>query len=1079
MKKLVQSLFVLLLIASAAIAQDKSITGKVTAKEDGLALPGVSVKVSGTNLGTQTDANGNYSISIPSNSKNLLFSYIGYSNQTVSIGTRTTVNVILESDSKQLGEVVVTALGFETRKDKLGTAQSTIKAELIEKSGEVSALNALSSKASGVLVSRSSGDPGAGTYVQIRGQSTISGNLQPLFVIDGIPVSNSTLGNATDGVVQQSRMGDINPSDIASVEVLKGAAAAALWGTRAANGVILITTKKGKINGKPNIEYTGSYSLDQLNREVPLQTNYGQGLNGRFTFGNSSSFGDKISDRTGGSDTFLTAGDYLLLADGTKRYRVASGTAANVHGGKNSTQVYNHASDLFRTGTYFDNNLSINGGDDKGTYYVSLANLDQDGTLKAGSDYHRKSFKINADRKFGILKVATNIGYSNSNSNRAQQGSNISGIYLGGLRTAPDFDNNVYEGTYVNANGELFPNRQVAYRNPIGANANSIYDNPFWIINRITSTSVVNRMLGSFEATVDIKPWLSLIDRVGVDYYSDDRTDNFPTISSANQGGKLTIEQVSETQVNNDLILRGNHSFSKDFSFTGLVGFNYNNRVFNNIGSDVRNFILPNAPFDLTNSQKTDRSPFNRNTLIRTAASYAQLDFDFYDQLSLSLTGRAENSSTFANTFFYPSASLAWQFTKLKSLENKDGLSFGKLRASYGEVGVQPNPYVTGTYFDPLVNGESYGSGLDASSPVYGGGYSRSFTQGNINIKPERKKEFEIGTDLRFFNNRLSLSGTYYSNKTIDAIFGVQVPSTTGYTNKQDNAAEIENKGVEFDLGYNWFTSKDFTISSNLVWSTNENKVVSLKGVESFFLAGYAGVSSRAVEGQPLGALWGIDFDRDADGKMTLDANGFPQAGPSESVIGDPNPDWMAGLNTSLNFKKFSFSFLIDHVQGGDVWNGTRGALVNFGKAAETGNEVTSPVALVAFNGATVPANTPFRGEIKDFGAGPVALDQSWYSGSGLGSGFGPVGSQFIEDGTRTRLREVSLGYTLSGNKFLQKAKLQSISFNLTGRNLALITDYKGIDPETNNTGTSNGRGLDYFNNPSTKSYLFTIRVKY
>ena len=1078
MKKLVQSLFLMLLIFSTALAQNKKISGKITSQSDGLPLPGVTVKISGTNFGTQTDVNGNFSINGSQNAKTLEISYIGFASKTVTIGSSNFLNITLDVDAKQLGEVVITALGFETRKDKLGTAQSTIKSDVIGKSGETSALNALASKASGVQITRTSGDPGAGTYIQIRGQSTISGNIQPLFVVDGIPVSNSNLGSGVAGVVQQSRMGDINPADIESVEVLKGAASAALYGTRAANGVILITTKKGKLNSnKASIEFTSTYSVDQLNRKVPLQTQYGQGSKGLFGFNSPSSFGDKISTRAGGLDTYNTAGAYVLLPDGTKRYAVASGTAANVHGGKNSKDVFNHSDELFNNGYYLDNNLAISGGDDKGTYYISLANLDQTGTLVAGSDYHRKSFKINADRKFGILKLTTNIGYTNSNSKRAQQGSNTSGIFLGGLRTSPDYNNTFYEGDYYSATGEITPTRQIGYRNTLGNKSSGYYDNPLWILNRVTSTSTVNRVLGSFEGSVAIKPWLTLVNRLGIDYYSDDRKDNYPTQAATALGGRLTIQEVSEAQVNDDLVLRGNHKFSKDFSLSGLVGFNYNNRTFNNIGAQVQKFILPDAPFDLGNSQKTDRTPFNSNSIRRTAATYAQINFDLYDQLTLDITGRAENSNTFANTFLYPSASLAWQFTQLPSLKNKDGLSFGKLRASYGEVGIQPNPYINNTYYDPLVNTESYGSTLDASSPVYGGGYSRSFTQGNLNIKPERKKEFEVGTDLRFLRNRLSLSGTYYKNKTVDAIFGVQVAATTGFTNKQDNAAEIENKGFEFDLGYDWLSKKDLRISSNLVWSTNKNKVVSLKGVESFFLAGFTGTSSRAVEGQPLGVLWGVDFDRKADGSLNLDVNGFPQAGPREGVLADPNPDWTSGLNTSINYKNFSFSFLIDHVQGGKVWNGTKGALVNFGTAASTGNEVVSATALKASKGATIPANTPFRGEIRDFGAGPVALDQSWYTG--VGSGFGAVSSQYMEDATRSRLREVSLGYTLAGNKFIKKAKLQSITFNITGRNLALITNYTGIDPETNISGPSNGRGLDYFNNPSTKSFIFTLRVKY
>lgn len=1078
MKKILQISFVLLLFVFNALAQDRTISGVVTAKDDGLPLPGVSVRVKEfATVAVQTDASGRFSLRVPDKSKLLVVSYLGFETKEVAINDAN-LRIVLSSSTQDLTEVVVTALGIATNKDKLGTSQSSVKGESLVKSGETSVLTALSGKASGVQVVRSGGDPGAGTYIQIRGQSTITGSLQPLFVIDGVPVSNSTLGSDIDGVAQQSRLSDINPEDIESTEVLKGAAASALYGTRAANGVILITTKKGKsVDGKLNISLNSTYSLDQLNRTQDLQTSYGPGTQGQYRYGNNRSWGDKIADREGGQD-IASGTAYLILPDGNKRYAVANGTAALPHGGKRSKQLYNNATSLFGNGNYLDNTLVLSGSDNNTNYYLSLSNLDQDGTLKAGSAYHRKSGRFSIEQKFGDkVTLSSGLTYSNVNSDRVQQGSNISGIYLGALRSSPDFNSEIYEGTYVDATGALFPNRQVSYRNQIGASTNSGYDNPFWIINRITNNTRVNRFIGNVEGKYTPIDWLQFVVRAGIDSYSDYREENFPTLSSAFPGGSLTIQELSENQFNADAFGRVTKRISQAIGFTGLVGFNVNNRAFENIGATARNFTLPDAPFDLGNSASSARFPFNSKSLIRTAASYTQLSFDFYDQLFLDLTGRAENASTFASTFFYPSASLAWQFTKTANISSSDVLSFGKLRASYGEVGVQPGAYLTQSYFNPGSIGESYGSGLDASSPVYGGGYLRSSLRGNTKIKPERKTEFEVGTDLRFLKDKLRLSGTYYTNKTVDAIFGVQVPATTGYTQINDNAAEISNKGFEIDLGVDWLKKGDFSWNTALNMSKNKNKVLSLKGVTSFFLAGFAGTSSRAVEGQPLGVLWGVDFDKDANGKLVLDANGFPQAAPSESVLGNPNPDWVGAITNTFKYKRFSLSFLIDHVQGGDVWNGTNGALVTFGTSALTGNEVTAPSALKAFNGATIPSGTKFRGAIADFGGGPVALNESWYTD--LGGGFGPVASQFIEDGTRTRIREVSLSYSFSGAKFRKATKLQSIDLSVTGRNLALWTKYSGIDPETNLTGPSNGRGLDYFNNPSTKSYLFSLRINY
>lgn len=1072
------SIVLLLLLHSGLAAQTQQFTGKVT-DEAGIGIPNISVQVKGTNVGTATDMNGNFSIPFSSRSSATLeVSGVGFVTTSVKANAGAPALVELTTSVGELNTIVVTALGFQGRRDKLATSQSTVKGDVIASSGEPSVLNGLASKAAGVQIVRSGGDPGASVYIQIRGQNSFGG-VAPLFVVDGVPVNNNTLGSGTNGVQQQSRLNDLNPEDIASVDILKSAAAASLYGSRAANGVVLITTKKGKnSSGKVNISLASSYSLDEVNREVPLQTTFGQGLNGRYRYGYSRSYGDKIADRPGGDDNFDTAGDYVLLPDGSKRYRLASGTAAAPNGGKNSQQVYDHFNELFQTGTIWQNTLTFSGGNDKSTFYASLSNLDQQGTLVAGSDYHKMSALINADHKFSNwFKLSGSLNYANVASKRAQQGSNISGIFLGGLRTSPDFDNTFYEGDYVSASGAIFPNRQVSYRNPIGSSTSPGYDNPLWILNRIKSTTGVDRFVNNFEATITATNWLQFIARSGLDYYTDHRIDNFPVISAANPGGSLTIEDVSEQQFNTDLIARMTHTFSDNFNLTAFVGYNYNNRLFKNIGAGVRAFILPDAPLDLANSATTSRTPFNDESHRRSNSGYASANLELFNQLYAELTGRYDVYSTTNTSQFYPSVSLGWQFSNALGLENSSAFTFGKLRLTYGQVGVEPDPYLFDSYFNPATDVESWGPSLDASSPIYGGGYSRSTIQGNPDIKPEVKTETEVGLDLRFWNNRISLSGTYYDNKTKDVIISTQVPSSTGFTNQTSNAAELTNKGFESNFGVTWFKTRNASITTSALYAQNRNKVVDLAGSTSIFLNGFTGTSSRLVEGQPVGVLWGVDFQRDAKGSLVLDADGFPQSSGSEEILGNPNPDWTGAVTNTFTFQNFSLSVLIDHVQGGKVWNGTRGALTTFGTAAGTGVETVASKDLTDYYGNTIAAGTTFRGVEQDFGGGLVGLNQNWYTD--LGGGFGPVASQFIEDGTRTRLREISLGYSITGTNFKAKTRLSSIDFSITGRNLKLWTDYTGIDPETNLTGPSLGRGLDYFNNPSTRSIIFTVRINY
>jgi TonB-linked SusC/RagA family outer membrane protein len=899
-------------------------------------------------------------------------------------------------------------------------------------------------------------------------------------------------------------LNDLNPEDIASVDILKGASAAALWGTRAANGVIIITTKKGSSQeGKLNVNFKTSYSMDKLYLTHDLTNNWGTGtlMQYRFTPPSGYSWGDYIPGRTGGADAEISTvgapgyNGYFEAPDGTKFYAIANGTAAAPHGGKNSTQTYDYRDLYFKTGNYWDNSISVSGGNRDGNFLLSVSNLDQNGIVKNHSNYQRTTIRINAERRLAkMFRASSNLSYSKIKSDRVQMGSNTSGLYLGGLRTSPDFNAAYYKGTYVSASGLSNLNRQRAYRNPLGASTSSVYDNPLWMMENNLSNTNVDRFIGGAELGFDPVSWLNVTGRVGLDHYTDKRKDKFHPYASTIPGGRLTLQSLSETQVNADLFGRGSFKLGNEIDLSAIVGINLNNRIFTNFGGTATTFIITeDIPDDLSNAAPENRLPFNSFTQIRTSALYSTATLGVKDMLYVTLTGRGEYASTFGRDnnkpFFYPSADVAWNFSKL--LPESNLFSFGKLRAAYGSVGVQPGPYNTVTYFAQGGYGESWGPTLTAGA--YGGGYTESSVKGNPNIKPERKSEIELGTDLRFISNRLSFSATYFQNKSTDVILPITTAPSTGFTNQIANAASLQNKGVELDLSGDIIKAGDFTWNTSLNWTRYRNKVTDLAGSTSIFLAGFAGTSSRAVEGQPIGVLWGNGFERDDAGDLVLDVRGFPQQTQQEQVLADPNPSWKGGLGNTLKFKGLSLYFLFDMTFGGKIWAGTSGIMNHFGRSKETdilttvsGAEAAS-LAVYGSQTATIatkyPANPDgtytFRGRVSNFGGPDVALEQGWYTS--LGGGFGPVGELFMRDQTNYRLRELTLSYSIPSS-IVKKSKLGSIDLSFTGRNLWIDgpdVNIIGNDPETNLTGASNGRGLEYFNNPSTRSYVFTLRINY
>lgn len=1058
-----------------AFGQSKPIKG-VVLDDKGNFLSGATVLVKGTTTTALTDDKGAFTIQVPSSKTQLVISFIGFETKEIKLNGSELIEVRLNVTATSLENVVVNALGFETRKDKLGYATNRISSEAITNSGESGLIQSLAGKSSGIRVSRSSGDPGGSSQILIRGQSTITRSTDPLLIIDGVPVSGDARGESSGGqIVQQSRMNDINMDDVASVQILKGASAAALWGTRAANGVIIITTKKGSSGNKANISFRSTVSFDEVSAFYDLQNTYGQGNNGVWQANAIRTWGDKIANRSGADDVFNTTGGYFVGNTGRTIYPITT---------KNSRETFNdkNYNSIFRTGYFLDNSLSVSGGDNKSNYFLSFSDLNQKGVVRNSSDYRRTTFRVNAGRELNKwLSVSNKASYILSSSNRLQAGINNAGLLIGLLRTPADFDNTDYIGSfYTGPGGAVVSNRHRSYRNGIGSSTNPGFNNPLWVINSLKNKSVVNRFMNAAEVNIKPVKWFTLTTRAGLDYFTDLQTNYFPYFSANAITGQYNREEYSEFQFNLDVIGRVQHDFNENISGNITLGFNYNSLKTTTLGGQSLNFILAEGPQDFNNATPANISVTDRFLRRLTNAGYTSIGTSFYDQVFVNATARLEAASTFGSlaskTFFYPSADAAWQFTRLKLFEQAEWFSFGKLRASFGIVGVQPLAYNTATTFTARTWGDGLGGALDPA--LYGtGSYLQNDDRGNAFLRPEQKQEFEIGADLRFFKNRLTLGLTCYNNTTKDALISVTQSPATGFNTLYANAGAIENKGIEIDLGYNFIQSKDWTLDVNLNWTRNRNLVTNLSGAGSITLGGSAGVSSRAVEGYALGVLFSNKFLRDASGKFSLDANGFPVVDPTAAPIGDPNPDWRGSFGFSLKYKKFYLNALMEHSQGGDVINGTEGVLLDYGTSAATGFERVSDVPLKRYNGTIIPAGTPFRGNIKDFGAGNVALDQSWYTGPG--GWFGNVGELFLEDATWTRLREINFGYTVTSDFLKKKAGISSLGFEISGRNLFLISNVNGYDPDANNSGSTSGRGVVYFVNPPTRSYLFTLKLNF
>lgn len=1013
-----------ILLQAAVFAQGRVIQGTVKDSKTNETLPGVTVLVEGTTNATSTDIKGHYAITVEGDNQKLLISSVGYMTQTIAIvPDKDTYDVAAEPNTTLLKETVVTALGISKEKKSLGYSVSEVKGDDVRKSGEANIIEGLAAKAPGLEVVGSGGTPGASTKVTLRGPTDFFSTNQPIIVIDGVIMDNSTnvpsAGDAPfnvnlQGVNESNRALDINPEDIESVSILKGPAAAALYGSQAANGAIVYTTKRGHGGGQGfGATVSSSVTIDKVSQLPELQTVYGQGSNGVATHASSNSWGT---------------------------------VAANPR---------NPYDDFFKTGYTYNNNVAIYGGNENSSLRLSVGNTNQKGIVP-NSSLKRTTVRLTDDTKINEhFTTGGTVDYTNTNALRVQNGSNLSGVMLTLTRTPVDFDMRNYE----NADGTQ---RQYF----------SSYDNPLYTAYKNPYTDETNRMIGNIYLDYHPIKELSAIWKVGTDMYNTNTQQVYALSSLGNDNadgtGQVNVTSLQYRNINSDLIVKYGKQFSDAFGLDLLLGHNYHYEQSASIFARGRNLTVPNY-YNLNNASELYSS--NDLSYQHQNAVYLDATLNFKRMLYLNLTGRNEwNTALGKNgkSYFYPKADLSWVFTE--AFKMPKWFSFGKIRAAYADVGIAPPLYSDRTYYAVPFYTDGYTNGN--TLPYLGqAGLAQSTLLGG-NLKPERVSDMEVGTSLAFFTNRLTIDFTYYDEKSKDLLIAVPVAASSGYTSRYANVGTMTNKGIELAVGGDPIKTRNFDWNIMVGWSKNKNEVTYLAdGITQFnYEVGFSGVSSYAIVGQPFGVLYGTDWKRNSNGDLLLDANGLPQVTATSQVIGNPNPKWLMNINNTFTYKAWTFSFLWDIRQGGDIWNGTMQSLNTKGKSAETVNRNSSYTVSGVYDEGTPNAGQAHTTTIAGY-------DNSGADYFTYIKGQNGADINSIEDGSWVRLRSVSLSYRFDLTKGTKKYVFKYVEVGASGRNLLLFDHYHGVDPETSLTGAgSNIKGFDYFNNPGTKSVMFNLK---
>ncbi len=1016
------------MLSTSLWAQTKTITGKVTNASDGGSMANVTVSIKGKPVSTQTNPDGSFTIKAEPGDI-LIFRAVGSKEKQQAVGADATVNIALSGSEEALEEVVVTAMGIKKEKKALGYAVQDIKADELMKNKNPNVINSLNGKIAGVNVTNSGGAPGASASIVIRGGTSLERDNQPLFVIDGMPMDNSTGqgdnsafdGNTNISTTNGNRALDLNPEDIESISVLKGPAAAALYGLRAAAGAIVVTTKKGK-DGATSIGINSRFGVNWVNRLPKLQDKFKQGSNYK---------GNKITD-----NTYLSWGDAFQSGE----------------------NVYDNLGDFYQNATSFDNSFNVSGGNAKGNFYLSGSNLDQSGIVPT-TDFKRTTFRFNGEQKVGVFTFGANASYSHSTTQKTLTGSGLwGGSGMGYMESILAFPRNVDMKNWIDPSGRqilLLPN--VALQDNV--------DNPYWTINKNPQNDKTNRFLGNVYANVKITDWLDATYKLGVDNY----TTNFRSIikpgsavKEAWQNGMLSENVRQYNYINSNFMLNFHKQFQQDWDVNFLLGTTAEDTHMQANSMRAEKFSIPN--FESINNADARNKYVNESvTKKRLLGVYGDLRVGYKNLLFLSATGRNDWSSTLPiqnRSFFYPSFSGSLIFTEL--MEKNDILNYGKLRASWAQVGKDAPAYQTATYL--------FGPEL-----TVGGGFRNYWTRGNDQLKPETTTSFEVGTDLKLFKNKLGIEFTYYKNNSKDQILQPRVSNATGYILSYVNTGEIENKGIEVSINTSPIKKDDFRWDLALNFSHNKGIVKSLPASLPILYVTDVQVGNGKAASFGNGNFMGISgstWQRDTEGNLLLDwTTGYPLTSTDATKpIGNREPSFIGGLNNTFTYKNWELSFLFDFRKGGDILNGTEYLLAYNGLSKVTENRGEK----ISFTGMALNPNTKaYEMVTKEV----VASEEYYRDVYALNT------PNFVETVNWLRLRSLSLTYSLP-SEFLKRSKVfKAASVTATGTNLWLWTNYSGMDPEVSAAGAgvigSGSVGVDYAGVPATAGVTFGLNLKF
>ena len=1016
--------FILCLIVQLSFAQKRSVSGIIRDKATNDPLPGVTVLEKGTNNGAVSNVNGVYQISVPDDAI-LSVSFIGMKSQDVRIGKMTVVDILMESALEQVDEVVVTAMGIKRQTKALGYAVQDVKGEELVKVKEPNLVNSLNGKIAGVNITNSGGAPGSSSQIIIRGGTSLLGDNQPLFVIDGVPIDNSTaLGNSGSDRISATatssgnRAMDLNSDDIESVSVLKGPAAAALYGLKAAAGAVVITTKKGKL-GVPQVSVSSKMKMNAISRLPKQQGLYGQGSNGAFNSDTSESWGEKVTS---------------------------------------GTPFYNNMSDYFQNAWAYDLNGSISGGTENATYFMSVQRLDQNGVVPT-TDYVKNSFRFNGEQKIGWFTVGMNTNYIYSTSTKTLTGDGLYGTggtgYMLSIINWPRTDNMALWQT-DGVKRRLLPN--VPLQDDI--------DNPNWLVRNNPVTDDLHRFIGSAYMKVSPLKWIDVVYRAGIDHY------NTLTQSITSPGSAMLTPwdkgAVSQKLRQNDLfssnLTASANQKINDFDLNLLVGHSFEQTTYSNntqlavgmLSPDfigINNAAAENKSFDVYKSQKRLTSVFGEFRV-----GYKNLAF-------LGVTGRNDWSSTLSpenRSFFYPSVNGSVVFTDLLHDKLKKIISFGKLRASWSQVGKDAPVYQTATY-------------LNSPVTTIGGGYNDSWTGGNPDLKPETTTAQEYGVDLRFLKGRLGVDVTYYKTKSDDQIIQPRVSNAIGYIFKYVNWGTVENKGLEITINAKPIQTANLKWDASVNISHNDGKVYNLPtGLELLYVTDVqiGPAKPASVNNGIFLGLTGQKWQTTKEGQLILNpTTGYPLTSTdATNLVGDREPDLLLGFNNNITYKNWNLSFLIDVRKGGAVYNATEWAMVKSGLSKVTENRGENHT----FEGVVLNSTTG----LYEPASKTVVLDENYYKNI-----YTAESSNFITNVNWFRLRSVALSYGLPDSFCKKIGFVKSIDVSLNATNLFLITNYDGMDPEVSAGGAgvvgAGSSGIDYAGVPATSSYSIGFNLKF